>query len=262
MATVTVRVYAELNDFVAPARRQRSFACEIAGTPAVKDVIESVGVPHTEIDVILVNGESVDFAHRVGPGDRIAVYPVFEALDIAPLLRVRPDPLREVRFVLDGHLGRLARYLRMSGFDVAYSPDLADAVLADMASRERRILLTRDQELLKRRAVTHGYFVRATEPRRQLVEVLRRFDLARLIAPFTRCVACNGRLERATPEQARLAPVRRQDAGASVWVCPGCARLYWHGSHVEAMTRLLRRVQSELDETPASPERLDPPRRH
>lgn len=251
MAAVTVRIYAELNDFVAPARRQRSFACEIAGSPAVKDVIESVGVPHTEIDLILVNGESVGFAHRVGPGDRIAVYPVFEALDIAPLLRVRPEPLREVRFVLDGHLGRLARYLRMTGFDVAYAPDRADAVLAEMAARERRILLTRDQELLKRRAVTHGYFVRAVEPRRQLVEVLRRFDLARLIAPFTRCVACNGLLVRATPEQARLAPVRSRDSGTTVWICPACGRLYWHGSHVEAMSRLLRRVQSELDALPS-----------
>jgi hypothetical protein len=249
MAAVIVRIYAELNDFVAPARRQRSFACEIAGTPAVKDVIESVGVPHTEVDLILVNGESVDFAHRVRPGDRIAVYPVFEALDIAPLLRVRPEPLREVRFVLDGHLGRLARYLRMTGFDVAYAPEVADEVLAAMAARERRILLTRDQELLKRRAVTHGYYVRAVEPRRQLVEVLRRFDLARLIAPFTRCVACNGRLARAAPEQARLAPVRRHDAGAAVWICPACGRLYWHGSHVEAMTRLLGRVRSELEAT-------------
>jgi len=249
MAAVTVRIYAELNDFVAPARRQRSFACPISGAPAVKDVIESVGVPHTEVDLILVNGVSVDFAHRVSPGDRIAVYPVFEALDIAPLLRVRPEPLREVRFVLDGHLGRLARYLRMAGFDVAYAPDLADDVLADIAARERRILLTRDQELLKRRAVTHGYYVRSVEPRRQLVEVLRRFDLARLIAPFTRCVACNGRLQRATPEQARPAPVRRRDARAAVWICTGCDRLYWHGSHVEAMSRLLRRVRSELDGT-------------
>jgi uncharacterized protein with PIN domain len=250
MAAVTVRIYAELNDFVAPGRRQRSIACEIAGSPAVKDVIESVGVPHTEVDLILVNGESVDFAHRVAPGDRIAVYPVFEALDIAPLLRVRPEPLREVRFVLDGHLGRLARYLRMTGFDVAYAPDLADAVLAGLAARERRILLTRDQELLKRRAVTHGYFVRAVEPRRQLVEVLRRFDLARLIAPFTRCVACNGLLVPATPEQARAAPVRRRDSGAAVWICPACGRLYWHGSHVEAMSRLLRRVRAELEATP------------
>src|SRR5262249_7296465 len=130
------------------------------------------------VDLILVDGESVDFAYRVGDGDRISVYPVFESLDIGSLVRVRPQPLRETRFVLDVHLGKLAGYLRMLGFDTLYRNDYQDEELADISQRERRILLTRDRGLLKRRTVSHGYLLRETDPREQLAEVVRRFDLA------------------------------------------------------------------------------------
>jgi hypothetical protein len=133
-------------------------------------------VPHTEVDLILVNDRSVEWTYQPQEGDRVAVYPVFESMDITPLIRLRPLPLREVRFVLDGHLGRLAAYLRMLGFDTWYQNHVDDAVLAQTSKDEQRILLTRDQGLLKRSAVTHGYWVRATAPREQLREVMARFD--------------------------------------------------------------------------------------
>src|SRR5690242_4538900 len=173
------RFYAELNDFLPPARRSVSFPHAFRGGPAVKDAIESLGVPHTEIDLILADGESVDFAWILRDGARVSVYPVFESLDIAPLTRVRPSPLREVRFVLDVHLGRLARYLRMLGFDARWRNDAGDEELARTAAAEHRIILTRDAGLLKRRIVTHGYRVREADPRRQLAEVVRRLDLSR-----------------------------------------------------------------------------------
>ncbi|MCL4402662.1 MAG: Mut7-C ubiquitin/RNAse domain-containing protein, partial [Acidobacteria bacterium] len=137
----TFRFYAELNDFLAPERRARPFDREFIDASTVKDMIESFGIPHTEVDLILANGESVDFDYIVRDGDRISVYPMFEALDISPLLRVRPRPLRDPRFVLDIHLGRLAGYLRMMGFDTLYRNDYTDAELARISRDEHRILL-------------------------------------------------------------------------------------------------------------------------
>jgi hypothetical protein len=185
MKQADVRSYAELNDFVPPERRDRArpYAFEVGGS--VKDMIEALGVPHTEVDFILVNGESEDFSYRVRNGDRISVYPVFEAIDISPLVRLRPQPLREPRFVADTHLGRLAAYLRMLGFDTVYRDDAQDEELAQITTNERRILLTRDRGLLKRSVVTRGYCVRATNPREQLAEV-RRFDLSGSMAAFQR----------------------------------------------------------------------------
>ena len=99
------RFYEELNDFLPPEKRKRSFAYMFEGTPSIKDAIEAVGVPHTEIDIILVDGRSVGFDHRLRGGERVAVYPMFEAIDVSPLVRLRPQPLRITRFVVDVHLG-------------------------------------------------------------------------------------------------------------------------------------------------------------
>jgi uncharacterized protein len=246
MVQISLRFYAELNDFLSPDRRQVTFARILKEHASVKDVIEALGVPHTEVDLVLVNGESVDFSYLVRDGDRISVYPVFESIDITPLLRVRPRPLREPRFVLDTHLGKLAAYLRMLGFDTLYRNDYDDRTLAQISSGERRILLTRDRGLLKRSVVTHGYHVRETDPERQLVEVVRRFDLFRAIAPFRRCLRCNGALE-SIPKEAvadRLAPLTRQyyDEFAT---CRACGRIYWKGSHHVRMQRLVERVVRE-----------------
>jgi len=233
---VDVRLYAELNDFLPSHRRGRPITLEVGAGTTVKDLAESLGVPHTEIDVILVNGESVDFGHQVSEDDRVSVYPVFEALDVSPLVRLRPQPLREARFVLDVHLGRLARTLRLLGFDAMWRNDATDDELAAISVDEKRILLTRDRGLLKRAKVTRGYFVRETDRRLQIVEILRRFDLFGAIAPFGRCLACNGELEPVakTEVEARLPPRTRQDYDA-FWTCPDCGRIYWKGSHYDRL---------------------------
>ena len=190
-----LRFYAELKDFLAPERRAGTVTHAFRVPGSVKDVIESFGVPHTEVDVILANGESVDFSHQVSDGDRISVYPVFEAFDVSSLVRVRPRPLRTVRFVLDGHLGKLNRRLRLLGFDCRYANDPSDDDLVDISTAERRILLTRDLALLKRSAVTHGYFVRSTDPREQVGEVMRRFELVDGIDQFVNMRLAGGRVD-------------------------------------------------------------------
>lgn len=241
MNQAAFQFYAELNDFLPPPRRFTEFRHDFLDISTVKDFIESFGVPHTEVDLILVNGEPVDFSYRVRDGDRISVYPVFEAFDIAPVARLRPEPLREPRFVLDVHLGRLAAYLRMLGFDALYRNDYTDEQLAAVAGGAgHRILLTRDAGLLKRAAVTHGYYVRETNARRQLREIVARFDLARLVRPFTRCMRCNTPLEDAAKDEvAPELPPRTAALHHEFRRCPGCRRIYWKGAHYRRMLDLL-----------------------
>jgi len=247
MQRASFRFYAELNDFLPPVRRARTLECRSYLPAPVKDLIESFGVPHTEVDLIVANGESVGFTYLVRDGDRISVYPVFESIDITPVLRVRPQPLRETRFVLDAHLGRLAGYLRMAGFDTLYRNDASDEELAAISKNERRILLTRDRGLLKRSAVTHGCYVRETNARSQLEEVLRRFDLSGRLAPFTRCLRCNQRLAAvAKDEVAERLPPQASRYYEEFWQCAGCGKIYWQGSHYRRMSRFLERIQQAV----------------
>lgn len=244
-STVYMRFYAELNDLLPPEKRQVTFAHTFLGRPTVKDLIESLGVPHTEIDLILAGEESVGFSYRVIDGDRISVYPVFEALDINPIIRVRPEPLREPRFVLDTHLGKLASYLRMLGFDTIYQNINSDETLADISANERRILLTRDRGLLKRSAVTHGYLVRADDPQKQVEEVLGRFDLKGKIKPFRLCMRCNEPLETVSiDELADEVPPRVRKRVSEYRRCSGCGQVYWKGSHYKKMADFINRLMS------------------
>ena len=245
MQRVTFRFYAELNDFLSPELHMRAFAHDLLLPTSVKDTIESLGVPHTEVDLILVNSTPAGFSYRVRHGDRISVYPGFASLDVSSLLRLRPQ-LHDVCFAADTHLGRLATYLRMLGFDVRYETSCDDQELSRISAREKRILLTRDRGLLKRGEVTYGYFVRATEPRRQLLEVLRRFNLFRAVAAFQRCLRCNALLQPISKESIsdRLPP-RTAECYYQFQICPGCDGLYWPGSHYEHMQRFIERILTE-----------------
>ncbi|OMB81823.1 Mut7-C RNAse domain-containing protein [Mycolicibacterium conceptionense] len=247
MAFVNVRAYAELNDFLDTGSRGKTLRRPFQSHQTVKDVLEAMGIPHTEIDLILVNGHPVGFERRPVAGDRIAAYPMFEALDIGSTARLRPQPLRHPRFVVDVNLGRLARLLRVLGFDVWWSSDADDQTLADISLEQQRILLTRDRGLLKRRAITHGLFVHSQQPEEQTLEVLRRLDLRRQAKPFTRCVRCNGQLAAVAKEQVidQLEPLTRRyyDEFSQ---CPKCGRIYWAGSHFEKLSRLVDRLLARL----------------
>lgn len=206
----------------------------------MKDLIEGLGVPHTQVDLVLVNGQSVGFTHRVSDGDRVSVYPVFEAFDITGVSAVRPQPLRVVRFAVDVHLGKLASYLRLAGFDTLYQNDWDDRELAETAVREHRIVLTRDRGLLMRSAITHGHLVRETRPRAQLKEVLDRFDLWGSLRPFTRCPLCNGLTRQVDKSEIKDAlPPRTATHYDQFWRCESCGHLYWRGSHFRALSALL-----------------------
>jgi uncharacterized protein with PIN domain len=241
--TCEFRFYEELNDYLPPGQRKRTITRQITGTPSVKDAIEALGVPHTEIDLILVDGRSVRFTRRLQGGERVAVYPEFERFDISPLHRLRPRPLRVPRFVADVHLGTLARYLRLLGFDTRYGNGLDDAALADITSREKRTLLTRDVGLLKRKAVVRGQWLRSRDPERQLEEVVEALHLKRAFRPFTRCMTCNGVLVViARKEVGGRVPARVYRRFRSFKQCRDCERIYWRGTHYLRLQRLVKQV--------------------
>jgi uncharacterized protein with PIN domain len=242
MQQTIFRFYAELNDFLPPGRRMKAFSHTVFLRASVKDIIESLGVPHTEVDLILVNGVPVGFKYLVRDGDRISVYPPFTSLNVSSVMQLRPQ-LQDVRFALDTHLGRLATYLRMLGFDALYEVGCDDQGLSRICACQNRTLLTRDRGLLKQGEVIYGYFVRATEPRSQLVEVLRRFNLFRAAAPFQRCLRCNVLLQSVSKDSIsdRLPP-RTAQFYNDFRVCPGCGRLYWAGSHYAHMQRFIERI--------------------
>lgn len=234
------RFYAELNDFLPRRPGTGLVTYRFSGRPSVKDAVEAQGVPHTEVDLLLVNGVSVCFGHLLRDGDRVAVYPVFEGFDISSLGRLRPQPLRRTCFILDVHLGKLARILRLLGFDAHYENDADDDRIRSLATSEQRIILTRDRGLLKRGPVTHGYCVRSPDPREQAAEVIRRFDLVSSVKPFSRCPVCNG----------EVAPVEK-DAVAHLLLertrrffdrftrCVACGKIYWEGSHHRALAAMV-----------------------
>ena len=227
----------ELNDFLARNRRGITFPLKFEDHQTVKHLYESLGVPHTEVSHIMGHSSPVDFSYHPKNGEHIEVYP-FSAENR------RPVPAEgELRFVLDMHLGKLARYLRLLGFDAAYRNDYNDLELAGVAQSEGRVLLTRDRRLLMRKQVTWGCCIRSLDPHQQLFEVLQRYDLRGEISPFQRCAHCNTLLISTSKKAVldRLEPLTRRYYD-DFQICPNCQQIYWKGSHYE---RMLDWIQEE-----------------
>ena len=232
--TACFRFYQELNDFLPEAQHKTTFSYDFIGHPSIKDTIEAIGVPHTEIDLILVEGGSVDFVYQLHGGEHVSVYPVFESFDITHLGHLRAKPLRDTKFVVDVNLGKLAQKLRLLGFDALFSNDFIDQEIVDLSLQEKRIILTRDKGILKYRAVTHGYWLRNDEPKEQIKEVGSRLQLEHSFKPFTRCSCCNGRLHHVekTLLHDRL-PSDTLHYFDLFMECKACSQLYWQGSHYD-----------------------------
>lgn len=238
-----LRFYEELNSFIPHDHQKKQFIFKFWGKPSIKDVIESLGVPHTEVDLILINGQSVDFQHHIRHGDRVSVYPMFESLDIDRVSQIRKTPLRKIKFILDVHLGKMAKSLRMLGFDSLYRNDYTDPEIVNMAAINKRIILTRDKGLLKFKKVTHGYWIRSDDPKRQVIEVLQRFDLFSQISPFHRCLSCNGLIKKIKREavDSKLMPKTRRYY-KEFYNCLDCGRIYWKGSHFQNMQKQINYI--------------------
>ena len=236
MATAYFRFYAELNDFLAPWQRQRTFGHPCSRDASVKHMIEALGVPHTEVELIIVDGAAVDFSHRLLDGERVSVYPAFSSLDVSGLVRLRPPHVEPARFIADAHLGQLARNLRMLGFDVLYRNDYSDAEVARIAAEDGRVVLTRDRDLLIRKEIVHGCYLHALSCDAQIVEVIGRFKLARHVRAFSRCLNCNGELRQVDKDDvAQRVPQHSRRFYECFYECGSCAQVYWEGSHVARM---------------------------
>ena len=244
MGQVYCRFYKELNDFVTPALRHTEINHDLDRKASVKDIIESFGVPHTEVVLILVNEVSVDFTYIAQDGDVIRVYPSLVYIDAKQMQQLRPEPLPIPKYVIDANLGRLARYLRLLGFDCLYRNDYSDEMVAKISSKDERVVLTRDRSLLQRKIIVYGYFVRASTPRIQVHEVLKKFDLFHLISPLSRCTRCNGKLRKIAKQKIahRLKPLTKRYYN-NFLICAECGQIYWQGSHYERTIQLVEKFK-------------------
>ncbi len=243
MARATFHFHQELNTFLPRRGKNKPVEHIFDWRASIKDMIESLGIPHSEIELILVNGKSVDFNYIMEDEDVVDVYPRFDLVESQDKVQLRPpvDP-QNVKFVLDTHLGRLAAYLRMMGFDTLYRNDYPDDELAEVSHHEERILLTRDIGLLKRSLVVYGYFVRETKPKRRLKEIIQRFDLFEAVTPFKHCMKCNGLLQEV--EKSTVVDNLPNETGQfydEFHRCITCEQVYWKGPHY-------KRMQSFIDD--------------
>jgi len=236
MKTARFGFDADLADLLPTARRALSIDYQFSGPQSAKHLIESLGIPHTEIGSITTAGRAVGLSYLVQDRDDVEVHGVLRGADSD----------ESPRFVLDGHLGRLSAGLRMLGMDCLYRRDYADDELADTAVAEGRFLLTRDRRLLMRKVISRGYLVRNLEAREQLPEVAARFGLGRWSKPFSRCIRCNHLLQPVPKRDVlnRLQPLTRLYY-EEFRLCAACGHIYWNGSHVERMRRVIAELQSE-----------------
>lgn len=257
MSRATFRFYAELNHFLPASQRQQDVSYTLNGRTAIKHPIEALGVPHTEVALILVNGEPQAFGYLLQPQDRVAVFPIFHSLAVDGEARLRPPLQSPPRFLLDVHLGQLATYLRLLGFDALYRNDYHDEELADLAAETGRVLLTRDRRLLMRKKITYGFCLHTRDPQKQVQDVLRRFELFEAIDPWQRCLRCNGLLQPVAKETVldRLEPKTRRYYD-EFHRCQSCGNVYWKGSHYPRMRRFVDRMRYAAGEI-ADGERAD-----
>lgn len=234
MNTAHFLFHGRLNDFLRRDQRGQTIVIRFREQQSLKHLAESLGVPHPEIGWVRVNGRGEPLSVITQDQDRVEIHPIADGYPSEP------------RFILDGHLGRLAAYLRMLGFDCLYENDYDDEQLAEIAGREQRILLSRDRRLLMRKSVADGYCLRSLDSLEQLTEVVKRFDLAHRVIPFHRCLRCNHLLEPVRKEDVldQLQPLTKKYFH-EFHICPACGQIYWKGSHYERMEKLVDEIANQ-----------------
>ena len=242
---LTLRFYHTLNDFLPPDQKNKTLSHPLTKARSVKDLIESIGIPHTEVDLIVVNGEAKDFSYPVKNDDHIHAYPAMQRPDLFPSHHCQPETPQTPLFILDVHLGKLAAYLRMTGFDTLYRNDYDDPDLAAVSAGENRILLTCDRKLLMRKQVTRGYFVRNRQPALQRQEIFTRYRLYDKIRPFSRCMHCNGLTQAVDKKEIeeQLQAKTRQYYD-TFYRCNSCGKIYWKGSHYLKMQAMIEQISA------------------
>lgn len=242
----TFRFFGELNDFLPKLKKGRLCYYRFDGNPSIKDAIEALGIPHVEVSLVLRNGEPTHYHQLLKNEDAVSVYPAFLHLDITSL-SLQPELPSEIRFVLDVHLGKLCKYLRLLGFDTVYQNNYDDPEIIDISLRDDRIILTRDIGLLKVNRVKWGYWIRSQQARYQLKEVMERYKLSDRIEPFNRCVKCNGLVEWVDKNTIiHLLKPMTQEVFSEFYRCKSCGNIYWEGSHYDKMQGFIDDFSKEM----------------
>lgn len=235
------KFYFSLNDFLPAQKRESRINYLFQGTPSIKDAIESLGIPHTEIDVILVQRKPVDLTYQLKDKNDVEVYPVMPE-DIFPnKYSLFQGCLTKDKFVLDVHLGKLGKAMRIMGIDTFMKQDLSDKMIASIAENENRVVLTRDIGLLKHKAIECGYWLRSQQWHEQFKEVVQRFHLDEKFKPFSRCIVCNGNIvtvDKYSVEQE--VPLLSEEMFEEFFQCTQCKKVYWKGSHYDRMEEWVR----------------------
>ncbi len=247
---ITIRFHRHLRPLLHLDHRQDGLVdLKVKPWASIKDVVESLQVPHSEVGELLVCGRQVGFSYQVRRKDLIEVFPLVPPVDPCTPTLLRPEVLTGLRFMVDINVARLGALLRMTGIDTAYMPNICDTDIAAMAVREGRILLSRDRGLLKRKIVIHGHLVRSQQPEEQLLEIVHLYGLKDLLQPFSRCMQCNSLLARVEKNAIldRLEPLTRKYYKI-FYLCPTCDKIYWSGSHKEGMNSILATLKNALQE--------------
>jgi len=251
MKSATFQFNGSLNDLLLPSQRNVPVIYQFDDVPAIKHAIETIGIPHTEVDVILVNNEPANFFYPLHNSDRVDVYEAKTKRHFPASWSLTPPHAVPEKFILDVHLGKLAKALRLFGFDTSYENSYGDATIVELSQADNRIVLTRDKNLLKHRSVTVGYWVRSQFAEEQLIEVINRFDLKTRFLFFKRCVECNGKIVGVTK-----ASVLHQLLPKTIlyyndfFQCTSCKRVYWRGSHYEYMQQFIKKIEQTVNNEP------------
>lgn len=242
--TVRFNFHGDLPFFLGSKARDGIIERSLSEKTSAKDVIESCGVPHPEVDLILIKRRPVNFTHILDRDEDIDVYPVQPQCTLFEKNRLQASSAS--RFVADGHLGRLARLLRLLGFDLAYNRHAEDRELLGIMQSQNRALLTRDRRLLMHAIVQTGYCPRSQNVDEQTIEVLRRFNLFPSIAPFSRCLRCNAPLQKI--DKAEI--IEKLEPLTKIYYeqfrrCTGCGQIYWPGSHFSKLEKRLEQIRAQ-----------------
>lgn len=241
MNAVFFRFYEELNDSLPEEKRKVWFEYSFEGSLSLLEVFHLLEIPVDEIDLVLVNQQSVGLDYVLQDGDRVSAYPVFELFDISGIRKLKGEPLRNPRFICDVHLGRLCKYLRMLGWDTLYSNRYTPEDLIQLSGQEKRILLTRNYELTRHKKLTHSHWVQSSDPLEQIHELILKLDLSNKCNPLTRCLNCNQMIVPVEKEVIlhRL-QLRTEKYFNEFFMCPDCGQIYWKGSHYENMVQFIQ----------------------
>lgn len=227
--------YSDLNFFLPYDKKGKTIPFDFKDNPSIKDCIESLGIPHTEVGLIKLKDENIDFTYKVNGADSFHIYPVNYSQESRESTLLRPK-IKEYKFMVDANIGKMSKYLRMMGFDTYYDLSIDDKEIVEIAEKQNRIILTRDIGMLKRKIATHGYFIRNTDISEQAVEVINRFDLQDKITPFSICLECNSKIEKTEkPKVEKLVPERVYKQFEDFYECKTCNKIFWKGSHYDKM---------------------------